>query len=153
MSPQLRKRLTTIGLTAALVAALLCVVGAIVWVERLPRGVADAASPADLATLESIERSFNWIAESVKPAVVFIEAEQAPPAERPEDALGPGPFTLPPGVAPDQFPPWFRDWFRDFYGPEGRGGPEAGPDAGPAWAGRWPGWRCMPRRPTGPRFR
>lgn len=131
MSPQLRKRLTRIGLTAALVAALLCVVGAIIWVERSPRGVADAASPADLAALESIERGFNWLAESVKPAVVFIEAEQAPPAERPEDELGPGPFTLPPGVDPDQFPPWLRDWFRDFYGPEGRGGPEAGPEVGP----------------------
>jgi len=131
MSPQFRKRLTTIGLTAALVAALLCVVGAIIWVERSPRGVADAASPADLATLESIERSFNWIAESVKPAVVFIEAVQAPSAERPERELGPGPFVLPPDVDPDQLPPWFRDWFRDFYGPENRGGPDAGPDAGP----------------------
>jgi serine protease Do len=155
MSPQFRKRLTTMGLTAALVAALLCVVGAIIWVERLPRGVADAASPADLATLESIERSFNWIAESVKPAVVFIEAEQppaeypedqrgggpflippdmgpeqGPPSERPEGQPGPGPFLVPPDMDPGQFPPWFRDWFRDFYGPERPdGGPDAGPDA------------------------
>jgi len=148
VSPQFRKRLTTIGLTAALAAVLLCVIGVIVWVGRSPRGVADAASPADLATLESIERSFNWIAESVKPAVVFIEAEQAPPAERPEGGPGMGPFVIPPDVDPDQFPPWFREWFRDFYGPEA---PEGDEGLGPRFRSpldpETPGPRYRPRSP------
>ncbi len=148
MSPQFRKRLTRIGLTAALAAALLCVIGVIVWVERSPRGVADAASPADLATLESIERSFNWIAESVKPAVVFIEAEQAAPAEASGDQPGEMPYIIPPNMDPEQVPPWFREWFRDFYGPEA---PEGDEGLGPRFRSPLdpgtPGPRYQPRTP------
>ena len=148
MSPQFRKRLKGIGLTAALAAALLCVIGVIVWVERSPRGVADAAAPADLATLESIERSFNWIAESVKPAVVFIEAEQAPAAGAPEDQPGEMPYIIPPNMDPEQFPPWFREWFRDFYGPEG---PEEDEGLGPRFRSPldpgMPSPRLQPRAP------
>jgi len=138
MSPHLRKRLIRLALIATLAAGLLCVIGVIAWVGRPSPGVADAAPPADLATLEAIERSFNWIAETVKPAVVFIEAEQMPLSDQSEEELvPPGPFVFPPDADPEQLPDWFRDWFRDYFGPEG-------PSAQP-YAPRRP--QPMPRMP------
>jgi serine protease Do len=109
MPVHFKKRLTKAALTAALLIALASALALITLVGKPSPGVAVAAPPADLAPLKAIERGFTWIAETVKPAVVFIEAEQAVAQVKPEES--------PPALPPDMGPDSFRDWFRDFFGP------------------------------------
>lgn len=59
-----------------LLAILLIGAAAAIWIDRPSRNAAEAAPPADLQTLEAIQAGFNWMADEVKPAVVFIEVEQ-----------------------------------------------------------------------------
>lgn len=58
----------------------LLIVGAagVTWLVRPSAGSAEAASRPDLGTLEAAQAGFNWMADEVKPAVVFIEVEQKP---------------------------------------------------------------------------
>jgi len=52
-------------------------IAAITWVAWPARqGQAEAAPPANLKALEDVQAGFNWMADQVKPAVVFIEVEQ-----------------------------------------------------------------------------
>lgn len=62
------------------VLVVLLVAGAagLTWLVRPSAGSAEAASRPDLATLEAVQAGFNWMADEVKPAVVFIEVEQKP---------------------------------------------------------------------------
>ncbi len=107
-----RNRRTRIVLTTVLAIAVLCAVAATSWLVKPSGGVADAAPPPELATLEALERGFTWIAESVSPAVVFIEAEEKVAGRRSrEDAPDMSPY--PPDLDPEQWP----DWFREFFGP------------------------------------
>ncbi len=134
-------RTAKVALTASLLLALLVVIALVVLIDRPSRSVADAAPPPDLAVLEAVQNGLTWIADTVKPAVVFIEAEEAPLAGRPGAGSQPGPFVLPPDfvpapdVDPDRLPPGFRDWYRDFFGP---GGPAPSPR----------GQQPMPRLPA-----
>ena len=50
--------------------------GALTWLVKPSDGTAEAAAPADIATLEAVQAGFNWMADQVKPAVVFLEVEQ-----------------------------------------------------------------------------
>jgi len=62
--------------------------------------VAVADIPAEIAQLETLERGFTWIAESVKPSVVFVEVE----GKVQERATPQLPFDIP------------EQW-REFFGP------------------------------------
>jgi serine protease Do len=73
------------------------------WLGR-PSGAATvAAPPPDLSTLQSLERGFNWIADSIKPAVVFIEVEHK--VEEAGSMSRPPQFDMP-------------EWWREFFGPD-----------------------------------
>jgi len=91
--------------TVGLLVILLCAVGAFTWLGRPAGNAANAAPPADLSTLEAVERGFTWIAETVKPAVVFIEVEHKVVREEIEEE-GPGTFGFP------------EKWWREFFGPD-----------------------------------
>jgi len=69
------------------VLVLLLIVGAagVTWLVRPSAGSAEAASRPDLSTLEAVQAGFNWMADEVKPAVVFIEVEQKPRASEQEE--------------------------------------------------------------------
>jgi serine protease Do len=71
-----RRRAAKIAGTVALVLAVAVGVGALSWLIRPTEGTAGQIAPPDLATLESVERGFTWIADQVKPAVVFVEVER-----------------------------------------------------------------------------
>jgi serine protease Do len=62
---------------------LLLIVGAatMTWLVRPSAGSAEAAAPPSMSTLDAVQAGFNWMADTVKPAVVFIEVEQKPQAE------------------------------------------------------------------------
>ena len=89
----------------ALVLLLIVSAVGVTWLVRPSAGSAEAAGPPDLTTLEAVQAGFNWMADQVKPAVVFIEVEQKPQAgteegqpqeETPDlrDFFGPG-FPVP----------------------------------------------------------
>ncbi len=85
-------------------------IAAATWTDRPSYSTAEAAPPADLRTLEAIQAGLNWMAEEVKPTVVFIEVEQK---ARDHDIITEGrEFDIP-------------ERFRDFFGP---GFPFPGPD-------------------------
>ena len=94
-----------IAWTIGLVVVLLSGVGALTWLGKPSESTAGAAPPADLATLEAIERGFTWIAETVKPSVVFIEVEQKVRGET-SDEDSPQLFGFP------------EEWWRQFFGPD-----------------------------------
>ncbi len=95
---------------------LLIGVAAAMWPGRQSQTTAQAAPPEELHALEAIQAGFNWMAEEVKPSVVFIEVEQKAPddditteerefrlPERFRDFFGPGfPF---PGPETPEMPP------------------------------------------------
>ncbi len=70
-----------------LVVILLLSVGAITWMVRPLQSRAEAGAPPEMAMLEAVQAGFNWMSETVKPAVVFIEVEQK--TKREETAEGP----------------------------------------------------------------
>ena len=72
---QPKKRLARIACTVGLLLMLVAAVAVVTWLAR-PSESNAAAVPPELATLEAVQRGFNWIAEEVKPSVVFIEVEQ-----------------------------------------------------------------------------
>lgn len=106
-------------------AALVLVLGltATAWLNRASGGAAVAASqvdPSALEALDALERGFNWVAETIRPSVVFVEVERqvSAPERAPQMPQIPD-FGLP-------------DWWREFFGP-----------------GVDPPWRRQPR-PEGP---
>jgi len=83
--------------------ALLALVSVGVTTLRVTQNAGDVAVadiPAEIAQLEALERGFTWIAESVKPAVVFLEVE----GKVQERAGAQAPFDMP------------EQW-REFFGP------------------------------------
>jgi len=120
-----RRRWTRAAWTVGLLVILLCAIAAFTWLGRPSENQANAAPPADLATLEAVERGFTWIAETVKPAVVFIEVEQKVLRQGAEEE-DPGVFGL-----PDR-------WWREFFGPDApvpRGRPRRVPRVPPIGQG------------------
>jgi serine protease Do len=101
------------------VLILLVGIAAITWVAWPPQGRAEAAAPADLKALEEVQSGFNWMADQVKPAVVFIEVEQ-----KPETDVAQQPDT--------EIPDPLRDFFgRDFPMPkQAPRGPSMGQGSG-----------------------
>ena len=99
----LNQRLARVEWGLGVVAVLL--VGALVatWLTHPSGTPAIAAAPADVSSLESMQRGFGWMAETVTPAVVFIEAERK--VETPEATT----------ESPSAQPP---DWWREFFGPD-----------------------------------
>jgi serine protease Do len=109
-----KKRRVRIAWVVLVLVPLLSLVLAATWFGRQlgSGGVAVAAPPADLQGVESVERGLEWVAEAIKPSVVFVEVEQkvqpeeqgqgqqAPPGW--QDFFGPGlPF---PFSRPEQMP-------------------------------------------------
>ncbi len=84
-----------------LVVILLLCVGVITWMVRPLQSRAEAGAPPEMATLDAVQAGFNWMAETVKPAVVFVEVEQKTKTETAE--------------APEMDVP---DPLRDFFGRE-----------------------------------
>ena len=74
--PSSARRYAKFAWLVGLLAILLIGVAAATWIDRPSRNAAEAAPPADLRALEAIQAGFNWMADEVKPAVVFIEVEQ-----------------------------------------------------------------------------
>jgi serine protease Do len=68
----------------AIAAALVGVVSASMWLGRPSSDAADAAVPSEVAQLEALQRGFAWIAETIKPSVVFVEVEQKRGKEMPQ---------------------------------------------------------------------
>ncbi len=100
---------------------LVLVVGAVgvTWFARPSSGSAEAAAPPSLAAMEQVQAGFNWMADQVRPAVVFIEVEQKP---QPEDMTN-----------NEDVPDPLRDFFgRDFPMPQQPRprGPEGGQGSG-----------------------
>jgi serine protease Do len=89
-------------------------IAAATWTGRTSQTAAEAAPPADLAVLEALQAGLNWMADEVKPAVVFIEVEQS---ARKDD------------VVTEEYD--IPERFRDFFGPgfpfPGPGRPPSGP--------------------------
>jgi serine protease Do len=98
-----RKQLIRATWPVGLVIILLLGVGAITWLVRPLQSRAEAGAPPEVATLEAVQAGFNWMAESVKPAVVFIEVEQKSKGE---------------GVAQEGPKMELPDPLRDFFGRE-----------------------------------
>jgi serine protease Do len=71
--------------------SLLSVVVAASWFgSRLGSGaVAVAAPPADLQSVEAVQKGLEWTAEAIKPSVVFIEVEQKVGAAEQEEQQPP----------------------------------------------------------------
>jgi serine protease Do len=110
-NPAKRRLVRLVGGAAALVA-LLSVAILVTWMVK-PSDSAPAAAMPDMSSLEEIQRGFTWIAETIKPSVVFIEVEQKPgqSARTEEDQT----FDLP-------------ERWREFFGP---GGPFRSPGPEP----------------------
>ena len=105
-----RPRAASVWIAVALLALLSVGVTAL-RVTQDAGGVAVADIPAEIAQLETLERGFTWIAESVKPSVVFLEVE----GKLQERASAQVPFDIP------------EQW-REFFGP---GFPRPGTPAPP----------------------
>jgi len=84
---------------------LLLVVGAaaVTWVVRPSAGAAEAAARPDLSALEQMQSGFAWMADEVKPSVVFVEVETKPQPQAENDKEG----------GSNQMPD-----LRDFFGPD-----------------------------------
>jgi len=67
--------------TAMAVIALVTVAVAAGWLARPTGGVAAGAAPPEVAALDSVQQGMVWVAQTVEPSVVFIEAEQKAGAE------------------------------------------------------------------------
>lgn len=109
-----RRRVARIIGIVAIIGAVAVGVGALSWVIRPTEGTAEPAAPPDLATLESVQRGLAWVAEQVKPAVVFVEVEQQVKGKG--SAELPGSDMLPPDMIPEPF--------RRFFGPDSPFGEE-----------------------------
>jgi len=72
------KRLVRIVWPIGLAIILLVGAAVLTWIARPQQGAAEAAPSVDLSGLEAVQAGFNWMADQVKPAVVFIEVEQKP---------------------------------------------------------------------------
>jgi len=94
-----RPRAASVWIAVALLALLSVGVTAL-RVTQNAGDVAAADIPAEIAQLETLERGFTWIAESVKPSVVFVEVE----GKVQERAGAQVPFNMP------------EQW-REFFGP------------------------------------
>jgi serine protease Do len=70
------RRLRAIGLLLAVIVPLLAAIAVGLWLPRPSSSAADAAAPPEVAGLETLERGFTWIADTIKPSVVFVEVEQ-----------------------------------------------------------------------------
>jgi len=100
------KRIAKIVWPLGLAILLLAGAAALTWMAHPQQGAAEAAA-VDLSGLEAVQAGFNWMADQVKPAVVFIEVEQKPSGR--DVATQPEP----------QVPDPLRDFFgRDFPFPE-----------------------------------
>ncbi|MFB3881832.1 MAG: trypsin-like peptidase domain-containing protein [Armatimonadota bacterium] len=102
-SEGLRKSVLRAVWPVTLVLLLMMGAAAVTWVVRPSAGSAEAAARPDLSALEQVQSGFTWMADEVKPSVVFIEVETklAPEAQNDEDG---GSDPLPPDL-------------RDFFGP------------------------------------
>lgn len=97
-----RQRLAKMALVA-IAAALMGVLSASMWLGRPSGDAAEAAVPSEVAQLEALQRGFAWIAETVKPSVVFVEVEQKRGQQMPQswrDLLPPD-FPWAPRVEPE----------------------------------------------------
>lgn len=102
------------AMVLAVIALVVSVGAASVTVGRLWGDTASAAPPPEVASLEQVEKGLTWVAEKVKPAVVFIEVEgKAEEEGEPEASPGPGDL---PFFWPDLPEPWRKF----FFGPEDR---------------------------------
>ena len=104
--------------TAMTVIALVTIAVAAGWLARPTGGVAAGAAPPEVAALESVQQGMVWIAQTVEPSVVFIEAEQKADAE----ASSPDDQDRGQGETPQMPEP-----FRRFFGPGGPSPPQPQP--------------------------
>ncbi len=103
-----RRRWGRLAVSLLVLAVALAGLLAAIWMGKPALTPANAEpapdSPPELASLEAMEQGFTWIAETVKPAVVFIEVEQRMTRAEP-DEMGPDAFGTP------------ERWWREFFGP------------------------------------
>jgi len=72
---QSRTRSDRTALALAVLALLVALGVAAAWFGKAWGTSASAAPPAEVASLEQVEKGLTWVAEKVSPAVVFIEVE------------------------------------------------------------------------------
>jgi len=72
---QSRTRSDRTALALAVLALLVALAVAGAWFGKAWGTSASAAPPAEVASLEQVEKGLTWVAEKVRPAVVFIEVE------------------------------------------------------------------------------
>ena len=77
-----KRRFRGIGLAAVVVVVVLAAGLTVVWLAKPPGCNADAVMPAEVAELEALQRGFTWMADTIKPSVVFIDVEQKVSTER-----------------------------------------------------------------------
>jgi serine protease Do len=92
-----KRRLTKLAWAVALLLVVLAPILAAAWLPRTSQAAAPAV-PAEISGLENFQRGFAWVANTIKPSVVFIEVERkVEAADQAEDS------------EPD---------LRDFFGPD-----------------------------------
>lgn len=103
-----RRRMVRRIWTVAALLAVVCAVVAGAWLVKPARSSAASAGPPEVGALEEMQRGLVWIADTIEPSVVFIEAERkAGEQESADQEEGPG--AGPEEELPD---PWRR-----FFGP------------------------------------
>lgn len=70
-----KPRLVKLAWATAVLLVILAPVFAAVWLPKASQA-ASASVPAEVTGLESFQRGFTWVAENIKPSVVFIEVER-----------------------------------------------------------------------------
>ncbi len=93
--------------------ALTVALGVAVIMFSMAWGEATSPPPPQVVSLEQVQEGLTWVADKVRPTVVFIEAEGKP-----------GPQARVPRVPMPDMPDLPEPWKRFFFGPEG-------PDSGP----------------------
>jgi serine protease Do len=106
-----KQRFVKLAWGAAILLVVLSPIFAAGWLSRTSQA-ASPAVPAEVTGLESFQRGFTWVADNIKPSVVFIEVERKVEAPQGEgnsdqdlrDFFGPDfPFPLPtPRSRPEQ---------------------------------------------------
>jgi len=71
-----RKRRILRAVWVVVVIALISAAVAATWVVKPTRGAAEGVAPPEVAGLEEMQRGLVWVAQTIEPSVVFIEAEQ-----------------------------------------------------------------------------
>lgn len=119
----LYSRFATVVWPIILVVLLVLGAAMITWWSQSPRDQVEAAPPPEMGTLEAVQSGFNWMADQVEPAVVFIEVENE---VEPQETADAGPEM--------EIPDPLREWFgRDFpmpRVPERPRGPSMGQGSG-----------------------